>query len=176
MAVLLGATSVVRAAALALAAFGAQQRVAAIPFTMNVLAAAIYSLQLTVGSAALAEATLRAQPHSPRLELLFSANVLLANGVAAAIGGGGALGGWGANSYFVAAAAMQATLVLPWLFGRGGDADNGCGCFGVAESAAPLASSSGAAEADCAATRGNEYLSSDALAEDHRSDAYASAR
>ena len=82
----IAASSAGRAAAYALAAWGASRRWEVLPWVMNVAAAALCSMQQAAGSAIVAKSLVG----SNRYALLFSVNTLLANGVAAAMGNVGA--------------------------------------------------------------------------------------
>uniref|UniRef100_A0A7S3AEX5 Uncharacterized protein n=1 Tax=Haptolina ericina TaxID=156174 RepID=A0A7S3AEX5_9EUKA len=110
----MGITSAGRAAAYALCASGAEHKVIALPFAMNPVAAFIVALQHAAGSAIVAASLSR----SHRYALLFSANTLMANGIAAVLGNVGAHLSWGANSYYWAVACTQLALLVaaPFLF------------------------------------------------------------
>ena len=103
-----GASSAVRAAAYALAGFGASQGWEVLPWSMNSLAAALCSLQQATGSALVAASLVG----SNRFALLFSTNTLLANGAAALLGNVGARLSFSTNSYYYAVACTQLLLVL----------------------------------------------------------------
>ena len=106
---LLSLTSLLRAAALGGAALGARAGDVALPFGLNIFAAALFGYQDAAGRVRLAEATCAVEPG--RAPLLFSANTLAAQGVAAAFGAAAGVS-WTANDYFIAAAAMQAAVAL----------------------------------------------------------------
>ena len=102
---------------------------AALPFLLNVIAAALFGLQNAVGRSLLAthftatstssseeggggDGDGEQQQQAERVPLLFSANTLLANGLAAAVGGAGAGVGWSANGYIASAVVMQLLVAL----------------------------------------------------------------
>ena len=103
-----GATSALRAAAYALAAFGAGRGWEALPWSMNSFAAALCSLQQAAGSALVATSLVG----SNRFALLFSTNTLLANGAAALLGNVGARLSFSTNAYYYAVACAQLLLLL----------------------------------------------------------------
>ena len=86
-------------------------RSVALPFTLNVVAAATFTLQRAAGSARLAQAA-GATSGADRFPLLFSCNQLVASGVATAVGSTGAAMGWGANGFYACVSIMALTLVL----------------------------------------------------------------
>lgn len=107
-----GLTAVIYGLALLFAALAARGGNAAAPIALNMVAALTFGLQRSVGSAQLARAVSESTSTS-RFSLLFSANTLLANLVAAALNAAGAASGWDdANSFYFAVAALQAVLTL----------------------------------------------------------------
>ena len=110
--VFLSSTSLVRATALIVAARCAVSKDVGGAFAFNGLAAVIFGLQRSVGSAQVAQATSRhhhgcaSQPSSSlRFPLLFSANALCASATASAVSGVGAAAAWTSHEYYIAAAA-----------------------------------------------------------------------
>ena len=96
---------------------------------LNVIAAALFGVQNAVGRSLLAthftatstssseeggggDGDGEQQQQAERVPLLFSANTLLANGLAAAVGGAGAGVGWSANGYIASAVVMQLLVAL----------------------------------------------------------------
>ena len=103
----MGLTSALRAAAYMLSAAGATHKVVVLPFLMNPIAATFCALQQAVGSSIVAAGL----TGTHRYALVFSANTLLANGIAAILGNIGASLRWTANPYYWAVGFIQLSLV-----------------------------------------------------------------
>ncbi|KAL3903024.1 MAG: hypothetical protein SGPRY_011835 [Prymnesium sp.] len=101
-------TSLLRAAAYSLAALGASSHSQGVCWGMNVLAAAVCSLQQAAASAIVATSMMA----SNRFALVFSTNTLLSNGAAALLGNVGARLSFGTDDYYYAASGLQLVLLL----------------------------------------------------------------
>ena len=112
------ATSLARAAALSLAALGADAGLAWIAFASNVAAAAVYGFQQAAGSSALAQAVVASVD---RPSVLFSANTLVLYAGAAVLSGAGAAADWeAANTYYYWSASLLIVLAACAPFVRAG--------------------------------------------------------